>query len=205
MENYDHLFKIVLIGDSGVGKTNLLEQLTRKGFSDETKATIGVEFATKTFKIENSVIKAQIWDTAGQERYRAITSAYYRGTLGALIVYDITRKSTLGNSITHWLTQLKESSGDDIEIILVGNKVDLEEERAISTLCGSEAANSNNLQFVETSARDGTNVTKAFEDLIRCIYKKKTLSESGFKENIQKSEPIRKPVKIKKKPKKGCC
>lgn len=206
MEKYDHLFKIVLIGDSGVGKTNLLDQLTRKGFSDGTKATIGVEFATKTFKIDNSIIKAQIWDTAGQERYRAITSAYYRGTLGALIVYDITRKSSLGNSITHWLTQLKESSGEDIEIILVGNKTDLEEERAISTACGNEAAISNGLSFVETSAKDGTNVSKAFDDLIKAVYKKKNLTEPDFKEMIQKSEPIKKnTVKMKKKQKKACC
>lgn len=205
MEKYDHLFKIVLIGDSGVGKTNLLDQLTRKGFSTETKATIGVEFATKTFQIENSVIKAQIWDTAGQERYRAITSAYYRGTLGALIVYDITRKYTLSNSIQHWLTQLKDSSGEDVEIILVGNKTDLEDERMVSTVIGTEAAQSNNLNFVETSARDGTNVKKAFEDLVEGIYKRKRLSDPQYKEMIQKTEEVRKPVKIKKKPKKGCC
>ncbi|KRH95137.1 GTPase Rab11/YPT3, small G protein superfamily [Pseudoloma neurophilia] len=206
MEKYDHLFKIVLIGDSGVGKTNLLDQLTRKGFSDETKATIGVEFATKTFKIENSTIKAQIWDTAGQERYRAITSAYYRGTLGALIVYDITRKSSLTNSTQHWLTQLKDSAGEDIEIILVGNKSDLKNDRIVSTAVGSEAANSNNIGFIETSARDGSNVEKAFEDLIRGIFKRKSLSDPEYREMIQKSEPIAKPVNLKKnKPKKGCC
>lgn len=205
MEKYDHLFKIVLIGDSGVGKTNLLDQLTRKGFSTETKATIGVEFATKTFQIENSIIKAQIWDTAGQERYRAITSAYYRGTLGALIVYDITRKSTLSNSIQHWLTQLKDSAGDDVEIILVGNKTDLKDERVVSTAYGTEAAESNNLTFVETSARDGTNVQKAFQDLVKGIYKRKRLSDPQFTEMIQKSEEIRKPINLKKKPKKGCC
>nr|XP_057920695.1 ras-related protein Rab-11A-like [Doryrhamphus excisus] len=205
MEKYDHLFKIVLIGDSGVGKTNLLDQLTRKGFSDETKATIGVEFATKTFKIENATIKAQIWDTAGQERYRAITSAYYRGTLGALIVYDITRKSSLSNATQHWLTQLKDSAGEDIEIILVGNKSDLENERVLSTAFGSEAANSNNLNFIETSARDGTNVEEAFHDLIAGIFKRKSLSDPEYKEMIQKSEPVTKPVNLKKKPKKSCC
>lgn len=207
MEKYDHLFKIVLIGDSGVGKTNLLAQLTRKEFSDETKATIGVEFATKTFQINNSIIKAQIWDTAGQERYRAITSAYYRGTLGALIVYDITRKSTLGNSIQHWLTQLKECSGEDIEIILIGNKSDLEHERDVSLACGNDAAKSNNLNFLETSALEGTNVKKAFEELIKAIYKRKKLSDPEYKEMIEKSEPLvnRKPLKITKKKKKKCC
>lgn len=207
MENYDYLFKIVLIGDSGVGKTNLLSQLTRKEFSGETKATIGVEFATKTFKCDNSMIKAQIWDTAGQERYRAITSAYYRGTLGALIVYDITRKTTLSNATKHWLTQLKEYSGEEIEIVLVGNKTDLEDERIVTVACGNDAAKSNNLNFLETSALDGSNVEKAFEELIKAVYKRRKLCDPEFKEMITRTEPLRKKkvLNIKKKPKRSCC
>jgi small GTP-binding protein len=93
-DDYDYLFKIVLIGDSGVGKSNILSRFTRNEFSVESKSTIGVEFATRSIEIEKKVVKAQIWDTAGQERYRAITSAYYRGAVGALLVYDVTKKGT---------------------------------------------------------------------------------------------------------------
>lgn len=207
MESYDYLFKIVLIGDSGVGKTNLLSQLTRGEFSAETKATIGVEFATKTFKIDNLVIKAQIWDTAGQERYRAITSAYYRGTLGALIVYDITRKSTLSNATKHWLTQLKEYSGEEIEIMMVGNKTDLEDERTVTVACGNDAAKSNNLNFLETSALDGSNVEKAFDELIKAVYRRRKTLDPEFKEALSRTEPAKnkKIIQIKKKKKKSCC
>lgn len=91
LRSYDYLFKVVLIGDSGVGKSNLLSRFTRNEFMLESKSTIGVEFATRSIQVDGKTIKAQIWDTAGQERYRAITSAYYRGAVGALLVYDITK------------------------------------------------------------------------------------------------------------------
>ena len=95
-DDYDYLFKVVLIGDSGVGKSNLLSRFTRNEFSLESKSTIGVEFATRSIEVDGKTIKAQIWDTAGQERYRAITSAYYRGAVGALLVYDITKQVSCG-------------------------------------------------------------------------------------------------------------
>lgn len=205
MDKYDYLYKIVLIGDSGVGKTNLLKQLTGKGFSSETKATIGVEFDSKKFIINNKKIKAQIWDTAGQERYRAITSAYYRGAHGALIIYDITKKESFKNSIKYWLNQVREFSNDELSIILIGNKIDLEDERIISENVGKNSAFENNLQFLETSALDGTNVKKGFEDLIKSVYKKKEVEDYDFKEMIEKSESVEKPVKIRKKKKKSCC
>ncbi|KAG0438639.1 GTP-binding protein YPT31/YPT8 [Dictyocoela muelleri] len=201
-ENYDYLFKIVLIGDSGVGKTNLLSGLTRNEFISNSKATIGVEFATKTFTINNSIIKAQIWDTAGQERYRAITSAYYRGTLGAIIVYDISRRVTLNNAIKHWLVQLQEHSSQDVAIMLVGNKSDLKE-RDVLTSQGEVKARENKLLFLETSALTGENVTKAFEELIKVIYEKNKLDEPALKQNAEfRSEKTR---KLKPKKKKGCC
>ncbi|KAK9031217.1 hypothetical protein V6N11_032604 [Hibiscus sabdariffa] len=96
-DDYDYLFKVVLIGDSGVGKSNLLSRFTKNEFSLESKSTIGVEFATRSIRVDDKVVKAQIWDTAGQERYRAITSAYYRGAVGALLVYDVTRHVTFEN------------------------------------------------------------------------------------------------------------
>ena len=105
-EDYDYLFKVVLIGDSGVGKSNLLSRFTQNQFNIESKSTIGVEFATKTIVTEGKTIKAQIWDTAGQERYRAITSAYYRGAVGALVVYDITKDISFEN-VEKWLAEVR--------------------------------------------------------------------------------------------------
>ena len=107
-EEYDMIFKIVIVGDSGVGKTNILLRYLKNEFDTQTKATVGVEFGTKKTRIENSLIKAQIWDTAGQERYRSITSAYYKGAHGALVVYDITRKSSF-DSVEKWLSDLKNN------------------------------------------------------------------------------------------------
>ena len=121
---YDYLFKVVLIGDSGVGKSNLLSRFTRNEFSLDSKSTIGVEFATKSIQAEGKTIKAQIWDTAGQERYRAITSAYYRGAVGALLVYDLTKHGTFEN-VDRWLRELRDHAEANIVVMLVGNKSDL--------------------------------------------------------------------------------
>lgn len=123
-EQFDFLFKIVIIGDSGVGKTNLLSRFVDGTFSIDSKPTIGVEFATKTYNIDNKVIKNQIWDTAGQQRFRAITNAYYRGAQGAVIVYDITKSRTFEN-LNKWLSELRDNAEPDIAIMLLGNKCDL--------------------------------------------------------------------------------
>ncbi|KAL1202109.1 Ras-related protein RABA1a [Cardamine amara subsp. amara] len=131
-EEYDYLFKLVLIGDSGVGKSNLLSRFTKNEFNLESKSTIGVEFATKTLKVEGKVVKAQIWDTAGQERYRAITSAYYRGAVGALLVYDVTRQSTFENA-ARWLRELRGHTDPNIVVMLIGNKCDLRHLVAVKT------------------------------------------------------------------------
>lgn len=203
-EKFDYLFKIVLVGDSGVGKTNLLSQLTKQEFSAYTPPTIGVEFATISFKIDDHVVKAQIWDTAGQERYRAITSAYYRGTYGALIVYDITRKATLSQSVNHWLIQLRQHSRKNTTIMLIGNKKDLEQQREVPTEDGKRHAEQNELAFFETSALSGENVRKAFLELIKHIYEKnKLLGVTGNKKAFDVgggTEPLK-----NLKPKKGSC
>uniref|UniRef100_A0A4W3K1J5 RAB11a, member RAS oncogene family n=1 Tax=Callorhinchus milii TaxID=7868 RepID=A0A4W3K1J5_CALMI len=115
---------VVLIGDSGVGKSNLLSRFTRNEFNLESKSTIGVEFATRSIQVDGKTIKAQIWDTAGQERYRAITSAYYRGAVGALLVYDIAKHLTYEN-VERWLKELRDHADSNIVIMLVGNKSDL--------------------------------------------------------------------------------
>jgi Ras-related protein Rab-11A len=123
---------VVLIGDSGVGKSNLLSRFTRNEFNLDSKSTIGVEFATRSIQVDSKTIKAQIWDTAGQERYRAITSAYYRGAVGALLVYDISKHQTYEN-VNRWLKELRDHADSNIVIMLVGNKSDLRHLRAVPT------------------------------------------------------------------------
>jgi Ras-related protein Rab-11A/Ras-related protein Rab-11B len=167
---YDYLFKVVLIGDSGVGKSNLLSRFTRNEFNLESKSTIGVEFATKSIQVDAKTVKAQIWDTAGQERYRAITSAYYRGAVGALLVYDISKQITFEN-VERWLKELRDHAEQNIVIMLVGNKSDLRHKRAVTTEHAMAFAESNNLAFIETSALDATGVDEAFRQILTEIYR----------------------------------
>eukprot|EP01112_Ceratiomyxa_fruticulosa_P016155 TRINITY_DN4847_c0_g3_i1.p1 TRINITY_DN4847_c0_g3~~TRINITY_DN4847_c0_g3_i1.p1 ORF type:complete len:219 (+),score=39.26 TRINITY_DN4847_c0_g3_i1:277-933(+) len=168
-EEYDYLYKVVLIGDSGVGKSNLLSRFTRNEFNLETKSTIGVEFATRSIQTEGKTIKSQIWDTAGQERYRAITSAYYRGAVGALLVYDIAKHATYKN-VERWLQELRENADRNIVIMLVGNKSDLRHLREVPTEEAKEFAEKNKLSFIETSALDSSNVELAFQNILTEIY-----------------------------------
>ncbi|KAE8793641.1 Ras-related protein RABA2a [Hordeum vulgare] len=179
-EEYDYLFKVVLIGDSGVGKSNLLSRFTRNEFCLESKSTIGVEFATRTLHVEGKIIKAQIWDTAGQERYRAITSAYYRGALGAVLVYDVTKPTTFEN-ISRWLKELRDHADANIRIMLVGNKTDLKHLRAVTTDDAGSYAEAEGLSYIETSALEAMNVEEAFQlilgDIYRTISKKAVASE----------------------------
>ncbi|KAL1746513.1 ras family-domain-containing protein [Schizophyllum fasciatum] len=168
--NYDYLFKIVLIGDSGVGKSNLLSRFTRNEFSQDTKSTIGVEFATRSITVEGKILKAQIWDTAGQERYRAITAAYYRGAVGALLVYDISKRGSYEN-VQRWLKELRDHADSNIVIMLVGNKSDLKHLRAVPTDEARAFAAENGLSFIETSALDASNVDSAFETNLTDIYR----------------------------------
>lgn len=169
-DDYDYLFKVVLIGDSGVGKSNLLSRFTRNEFSLESKSTIGVEFATRSINVDGKTIKAQIWDTAGQERYRAITSAYYRGAVGALLVYDITRHTSF-ESVERWLKELQDHTDNNIVVMLVGNKADLRHLRAVSTEDGQALAERESLYFMETSALESTNVENAFKQVLTQIYR----------------------------------
>eukprot|EP01103_Thecamoeba_quadrilineata_P020765 TRINITY_DN90_c0_g1_i1.p1 TRINITY_DN90_c0_g1~~TRINITY_DN90_c0_g1_i1.p1 ORF type:complete len:217 (-),score=39.49 TRINITY_DN90_c0_g1_i1:62-712(-) len=168
-QEYDYLYKVVLIGDSGVGKSNLLSRFTRNEFNLETKSTIGVEFATRSIQTDGKTIKAQIWDTAGQERYRAITSAYYRGAVGALLVYDIAKNVTFKN-VERWLTELRENSSGSIVIMLVGNKSDLRHLREVPIETAKEFSERHKLLFIETSALDSSNVEQAFQNILTEIY-----------------------------------
>ncbi|XP_067653639.1 ras-related protein Rab-11B-like [Haliotis asinina] len=169
-EHYDYIWKVVLVGDSGVGKTNLLSRFTRNEFNAESKSTIGVEFATRNVMIKGKTVRAQIWDTAGQERYRAITSVYYRGAVGALVLYDITKPQSFQN-LDKWLQELKDHADPTACIMLVGNKTDLRHLRAVTMEEGRTVAEKNGYSFIETSALDSTNVGEAFNNLIVDIFK----------------------------------
>ena len=170
--DYDFLFKIVLVGtliksgDSAVGKTNLLSRFVMNKFDLESKSTIGVEFATRNVKADNKMIKAQIWDTAGQERFRSITSAYYKGANGALIIYDITKKSSFENA-EKWLKELRTHCPENIIIMLVGNKCDLAHLRAVSQEEAIGYSEKNKMAFIESSALDSTNVEASFTKVIK--------------------------------------
>ncbi|GLT64824.1 hypothetical protein SLA2020_372930 [Shorea laevis] len=182
----EYLFKIVLIGDSAVGKSNLLSRFARNEFDSQSKATIGVEFQTQAVEIDGKEVKAQIWDTAGQERFRAVTSAYYRGAVGALVVYDITRRTSF-DSVKRWLEELSMHCDTAVARMLVGNKCDLENIRDISVEEGKNLAEEEGLFFIETSALDSTNVQTAFEIVIREIYNnvsRKVLNSDAYKAEL---------------------
>ncbi|KAB1212306.1 Ras-related protein RABA6a [Morella rubra] len=168
-EDCDYLFKAVLIGDSGVGKSNLLSRFAKDEFRLDSKPTIGVEFAYRNVKVSEKLIKAQIWDTAGQERFRAITSSYYRGALGALLVYDITRRATF-ESVKKWLRELRQFGSSDMVVILLGNKLDLGHSREVSQEEGNHLAEEEGLCFMETSALEKLNVEEAFLLMITKIH-----------------------------------
>eukprot|EP01083_Nonionella_stella_P145215 454626_1 len=192
---YDFLFKLVLIGDSAVGKSNLLSRFTRDEFTLESKSTIGVEFATRGVQVEGKTIRAQIWDTAGQERYRAITSAYYRGAVGALLVYDISKRNSFTNCL-RWLNELRQHAEASILplVMLVGNKSDLENVRQVPTVEGVKFAEQQRLFFIETSALAATNVDQAFQRIIEEIYqqviKNKALRGDSNKDNFKLSGTV---------------
>ena len=177
-DGYDVLFKIILVGDTSVGKTNIINKYIKNEFKEDFYATIGVEFSHKQFIVDNHKIKAQIWDTAGQERYKAITRAYYKGANGAFIVYDITRKETF-NNIDKWRNELISSCNKEVTIMLVGNKCDMEEKREITKEQGEEKAKSFGFSFIETSALSGENLEKGFEMLIKEIYLKYKVEQRG--------------------------
>lgn len=157
-----------------MGKSNLVFRFTRNEFNKDSKSTIGVEFATKTVQIDdNKLVKAQIWDTAGQERYRSIASSYYRGAVGALLVYDVTDRNSF-NHVTTWLKEVEENAEKDCLIMLVGNKMDLNEQRTVFVRDGRSFARKNGLAFIETSALDATGVETAFQRILQEIYKTQT-------------------------------
>lgn len=164
----DYLLKIILIGDSGVGKTNLLSQFVNNHFVSDSKTTLGIEFSTRIVQIGGKIVKAQLWDTAGHERYKSITSNYYKGAHGAILMYDVTNSATF-NSLEKWIKDLRDfSDNDKLVTMLVGNKIDMNV-RSISTREAVDFAENEQFLFIETSALNDTNVNEAFTLLISTI------------------------------------
>lgn len=204
-ETYDFIFKTVIVGDSGVGKTGIVNRFLHNKFDSDTKSTVGVEFGTKKITIDGKNLKAQIWDTAGQERYRSITNAYYKGAKGALVVYDITSRSSFDN-VDRWISEIKSSADIAIYLVLVGNKSDLNENREISIEEGKQKSANNGIAFMETSAKTSENIEEVFNLLtneIYQVYKENEDFEEMFEEKIDLGGNNISQETSKKK--NGCC
>lgn len=198
-KTYDLLFKLLLIGDSGVGKTCVLFRFSDDAFNTTFISTIGIDFKIKTVELKGKKIKLQIWDTAGQERFHTITTSYYRGAMGIMLVYDITNEKSFDN-ILKWLRNIDEHANEDVEKMILGNKCDMEDKRTVSKHRGDAIAREYGIRFMETSAKANINIEKAFTELATAIYDK----TAG-------KDPLEAPdrVTIDKKPDRsgsgGCC
>jgi len=195
--DYDYLFKLVLIGDSGVGKSCLLLRFADDNFTDSYISTIGVDFRFRTINIENKTVKLQIWDTAGQERFRTITSAYYRGADGIIMVYDVTSSESFDH-VEEWLSEVDRYANENTSKLLVGNKADLIEEKQVPEDTAQRFAEKLSIPFLETSAKTATNVDAAFLTMA------KELIKTREKQNNDPSQKVTlRPVQPNK-PKKCC-
>lgn len=168
-DNYDYLFKVLLIGESSVGKTSVLLRYTDQIFNPSFQATIGVDFRLSTIEKHGKVHKLQLWDTAGQDRYRRIVTSYYRGASGVIIVYDITNRDSF-NQVEFWLNQIPVAS---CVKVLVANKNDLEKERKVSRDEGFELAERLGMDFIETSAKENKGIDEVFDRLLENMFKDK--------------------------------
>ncbi|XP_050883959.1 ras-related protein RABE1c isoform X1 [Lathyrus oleraceus] len=184
-EDYDYLLKVLLIGDSGVGKSSLLVRFSEGSFSTSYLPTMGIDFRNRNIEMHGKRIKLQIWDTAGQERFRTITRAYYRGAMGILLVYDVTNESSF-NNIRSWMLSIEQHASDNVNKILVGNKADMgDNKRAVPTSKGQALANEYGIKFFETSAKTSRNVEKAFFSITRDI-----------KQRLDDTESMKMPARI---------
>lgn len=196
--NYSYIFKYIIIGDMGVGKSCLLHQFTEKKFMSDCPHTIGVEFGTRIIEVEGQKIKLQIWDTAGQERFRAVTRSYYRGAAGALLVYDITRRSTY-NHLSSWLTDARNLTNPNTVIFLVGNKSDLEAQRDVTYEEAKQFADDNNILFMETSAKTGEAIEDTFLQMAKKIYElvqDGSLDLNAAESGVQQKSTIPRPLDV---------
>ena len=201
-EEYDHIFKVLLLGNSDVGKSSLILRYVDQVWSDTFVPTIGVDFKVKTLEIDNKQIKMQIWDTAGQERFRNVISSYFRGSHGILLIYDITNRDSFKN-LENWLIEIEKNASQNVLKILIGNKNDLVNDREIQSEEGQAFANRNGMEFIETSAKMNTNVTEAFEALAKLMMKFNSENKNVLNKNEPKTLSAASGQDLNKK--KKCC
>jgi Ras-related protein Rab-8A len=200
---YDFLIKLLLIGDSGVGKSCLLLRFSDDSFTPSFITTIGIDFKIRTIDLEGKKIKLQIWDTAGQERFRTITTAYYRGAMGILLVYDVTDEKSFAN-MGNWIRNIEQHASENVNKILIGNKCDLVDKRVVDSVKGKALADEYRIKFLETSAKNSINVDEAFISLARDIKKRLIdTQESAPQENS--SLTLRDNDQRAHSTKSGCC
>ncbi|RVE62080.1 hypothetical protein OJAV_G00177280 [Oryzias javanicus] len=195
-KTYDYLFKLLLIGDSGVGKTCILFRFSEDAFNSTFISTIGIDFKIRTIELDGKKIKLQIWDTAGQERFRTITTAYYRGAMGIMLVYDITNEKSFDN-IKNWIRNIEEHASSDVEKMVLGNKCDINDKRQVTKMGGEKLALEYGIKFMETSAKSNINVENAFLTLARDIKTKMDTklegnAPQGSSHGVKISEPQKK-------------
>jgi len=200
-QEYDYVFKLVLIGDSGVGKSCLLLRFADDTYTESHISTIGVDFKIRTIQLEGKTIKLQIWDTAGQERFRTITSSYYRGAHGIIVVYDTTDNETFEHVKT-WLHEIDRYASENVNKLLVGNKSDLTSKRQVETESAKEFADSVTIPFLETSAKNATNVEDAFMTMAGEIKKRMASAPTADQGNKSKITVSGKTESVKSG---GCC
>jgi len=206
-DSYDLLYKIIIVGDTCVGKSNILSRYIKNVFREDSKSTVGVELGNKLINVKGTNTKLQIWDTAGQERYRSITSSYYKGSHGCFIVYDITNETSFEN-VEKWFEQVQKEASKDVSIILVGNKCDLENERKVPKEKGEEKAKLLNIPFFETSALSNIKIEDTFTQIAENIYERTGgMKNEDDDDDIEIINENEKPVNLTPQPqeKKGCC
>ena len=201
-EDYEFIFKVLLLGNSNVGKSSLFLRFVDDIWNDTFVPTIGVDFKIKTFNIDEKKIKMQIWDTAGQERFKNIIASYNRGAHGILLIYDVTDKESFKN-LSNWLIEIEKNASKNVLKVLIGNKTDLEEKRVITYNQGKEFADSYGLKYIETSAKKNLNVNEAFETLGRELMQASDDKKIG--KSKDKKISVTKAEDLNQEQKKGCC
>ena len=198
MYNKNPLYKFIIIGESSVGKSCIIMRYTEDRFTDSFLTTVGVDFKVKEVSVDGQLVKLQVWDTAGQEQFHTITKSYFRGAHGILLVFDVGKRETFEK--THmWMESIHESAAENVDVVLVGNKIDLPpDERAISAEDGENLAREFMVPYFETSAKTGDGITQVFDALIRTVMSRK------IADSPEKTKQVKVDV-VSARKKSGCC